>query len=287
MPETVAPVSDAWTIEPRSLGPAARVREVWQYRRMFVFFGQRAVRKLYQKTVLGVAWIFLRPLIPLLVRVLVFGALLRVGDSLRVPYFLFLVVGTAAWELFANSAMWATRSLELNGGILTRLYVPRVILPLATMAPGFIYLAINLAVIALALVYYRVADGVWYADGTWLIAAPVAIVLIVAFAFAIGLFTSVLGAEARDVRFGLGYVLEFWVYLTPVVYPLGIVPGHTQWAVMLNPMAVLITAFRGAILGGEGPTPWAWASAVGIIVVLLVSGLVFFQRAEAEAIDNL
>lgn len=287
MPETMTPAAETWTIEPRSQGGAARFREVWQYRRMFMFFGRRALRKLYQKTVLGVAWIFLRPLIPLFVRVFVFGALLGVGDTLRVPYFLFLAVGTAAWELFANSAMWATRSLELNGGILTRLYVPRVILPLSTMVPGFVFFAINVGVIVVALVYYRFADGVWYLDPTWLIVAPVAIVLIVALALAIGLFTAVLGAEARDVRFGLGYALEFWVYLTPVVYPLTIVPGSAQWAVMLNPMAVLITAFRGAILGGEGPSPLAWASALGIIGVLLTAGLLFFYRAEAEAVDSL
>jgi lipopolysaccharide transport system permease protein len=279
--------ADAWTIEPRALGFMARVREVWQYRRMFVFFGRRAVAKLYRKTVLGVAWIFLRPLIPLLVRVFLFGALLRVGSTGDVPYFLFLAVGTTAWDLFASSVMWATRSLELNGGILTRVYVPRLILPLSTMVPGLIYFSIHIGVIVCALVYYRVTGGVWHFDGTWLVVAPVAVVLIIVFAFAIGLFTSVLGAEARDVRFGLGYVLEFWIYLTPVVYPLAIVPGGAQWALMLNPMAVLVVAFRGAILGGEGPSPMAWVSAIGIIGVLLAAGLMFFQRAEAEAVDSL
>ena len=279
--------AESWVIEPRALGFGARVRELWQYKRMFVFFGQRALRKLYQKTVLGVAWIFLRPLIPLFVRVFLFGALLGVGSASPVPYFLFLAVGGAAWELFATSVMWATRSLELNGGILSRLYVPRLILPVSTMVPGFVYFAIHLAVIAVALVYYRISHGVWYLDTTWLVVAPAAVVLIVAFAMAIGLFTSVLGAGARDVRFGLGYVLEFWVYLTPVVYPLAIVPGAAQWALMHNPMAVLVVAFRGAILGGEGPSPWAWASAIAIIAVLLAAGLTYFQRAEAEAVDSL
>jgi lipopolysaccharide transport system permease protein len=155
------------------------------------------------------------------------------------------------------------------------------------MVPGFVYFAIHIGVIICALVYYWIQDGVWHLDTTWLVVAPVAVVLIVAFALAIGLFTSVLGAEARDVRFGLGYVLEFWIYLTPVVYPLAIVPGGAQTALMLNPMAVLVVAFRGAILGGEGPTPLMWASAVGIIGVLLAAGLAFFQRAEAEAVDSL
>lgn len=276
-----------WSIEPRSGSVGARVTEVWRYRRMFLFFGERAFRKLYQNTVLGKAWIVLRPLVPLLVRVFLFGALLAVGTTTKTPYFLFLAVGTGAWELFASCVMWATRSLQLNGGILTRLYVPRVIVPLATMVPGFVYFGIHVAVIVGALLYYRLRDGIWYLDFTWLMVAPVAVLLIILFAFGIGLFTSVLGAETRDVRFGLSFVLEFWVYLTPVVYPMSIVPGNVQWALMLNPMAVLVIAFRGAILGGEGPDPWAWACAIAIIAVILAAGLVFFQRAEAEAVDNL
>lgn len=278
---------ETWTIEPRARGFGSRMLEVWQYRHMFLFFGRRAFAKLYQKTVLGAVWIFLRPLMPLAVRVFVFGALLQVGTGSRVPYFLFLAVGTAAWELFASCVMWATRSLELNGGILSRLYVPRLILPIATMVPGLVNFGIHLGVIVCALVYYRMHDGLWYGDPTWLVVAPVAVVLILLLALSIGLWTAVLGAGARDVRFGLGYVLEFWVYLTPVVYPVAIVPDSAQWALLLNPMAVLVIAFRGAVLGGEGPSPTDWIAALAIIGALLVAGLTFFHKAEAEAVDSL
>jgi len=287
MPD-IAATPEPWTIEPRPSGVISRVTEVWRYRRMFRFFAERAVRKLYQRTVLGAAWIVLRPLIPLLVRLFVFGGLLGIGSgSSRVPYFLFLAVGGAAWDLFAGSVMWATRSLELNGGILSRLYVPRLILPIASIVPALIGFAINVAVVIGAFIYYRVQDGVWYLDTTWLIVAPVSLVLMLLVAWAIGMFTSVLGAQARDVRFGLGYVLEFWIFLTPVMYPLTIVPGGVQWAMMLNPMAVLVVAFRGAILGGEGPTPVEWLTALAIVAVVLSAGLVFFHKAEAEAVDNL
>jgi lipopolysaccharide transport system permease protein len=279
--------SNAWSIEPRLTGVGARAREMWAYRRMFLFFGRRAFEKLYKRTVLGKAWIFLRPLVPLAVRVFVFGGLLQVGGSSGVPYFLFVSVGTAVWELFASSLMWATRSLQLNGAILSRLYVPRLILPIASMVPGIAYFAIHVGVIVAALVYYRVQDGVWYLDPTWLFVAPVAVVLVLLFALSIGLWTAVLGAGARDVRFGLGYVLEFWIYLTPVVYPVSIVPDHVEWAFYLNPIAVYVVAFRGAILGGEGPPPLAWVSALAITAVGLAAGLSFFYRAEAEAVDSL
>jgi len=280
--------TDTWVIEPRSVGAVARTKEVWRYRNMFVFFGQRALQKLYKRTVLGRSWIVLRPIIPLLVRVFLFGGLLDVGETVtRTPYFLFVSAGSAAWELFASCVMWATRSLELNGGLLTRLYVPRVILPLATMVPGAVYFAVHAAVFAGALVYYKWADGVWYLDTSWLIVAPVAIFLIVVFAFAIGMWTSVLGAQARDVRFGLGYVLEFWVYLTPVVYPMSRVPESIAWAVSLNPMTVFVVAFRGALMGGEGPRPWEWVTAIAIVGTLLALGMAYFHKAESEAVDSL
>lgn len=279
--------SNAWSIEPRLSGAGARAREIWAYRRMFLFFGRRAFEKLYRNTVLGKVWVVLRPLVPLVVRVFVFGALLMVGGTTNVPYFLFVSVGTAAWELFGSSLMWATRSLQMNGSILSRLYVPRLILPIASMVPGVVYFAIHLAVIVGALIYYRVQHGVWYIDTTWLVVAPVALLLILLFSLSIGLWTSVLGAGARDVRFGLGYVLEFWIYLTPVVYPVSVVPNHAQWALYLNPIAVYIVAFRGAILGSEGPPVLAWVTAIATTAVMLSAGLTFFYRAEAEAVDNL
>lgn len=275
-----------WTIEPRATGFVPRLIELWRYRRMFRFFAHRAVLKLYRKTMLGAVWIVLRPLIPLTVRVVLFGALLEAGDS-KVPFFLFVAVGTAAWELFANCVMWATRSLDLNGGMLTKVYVPRLILPMVTMTPGLVQFGVNVGVIVCAIVYYRFHNGVWYLDPTWLIAAPVSIVLILLLALSIGLWTSVLAIGARDVRFGLGYVLEFWIYLTPVVYPITFVKNHFQSVMMLNPMATLVVAFRGAILGGEGPEPVEWFATIATIGVLLAAGWVFFQRAEAEAVDNL
>jgi lipopolysaccharide transport system permease protein len=278
---------EVWTVEPRSTGWVARWHEVWRYRRMFLFFGTRAVQRLYRNTLLGKSWILLRPLVPLLVRVFIFGALLNLDAASPVPYFLFMAVGSAAWELFASSVMWVTRSLDMNSGMLSRLYVPRIIIPMATMAPALLNFGINVGIIAVALVYYRATTGIWYLDRTWLVVAPVAAVLIVGMALSIGLWTSVLATAARDVRFILGYILEFWVYLTPVVYPMSLVPEHLRWVMTLNPMAVFVVAFRGAILGGEGPTPMAWVISLVLLITALAAGLAFFHRAEAEAVDNL
>ena len=133
--------ADAWTIEPRIDRRRAHARgKSGPTGACSCSSAAAPSRSSIAHTILGKAWIFLRPLVPLFVRVFVFGALLQVGGTAKVPYFLFVAVGTAAWELFASSLMWATRSLQLNGSILARLYVPRLILPIASMVPGLVVL---------------------------------------------------------------------------------------------------------------------------------------------------
>ncbi len=141
---------DEWVIEPRGRRWSAQVREVWQYRRLFRFFGKRAVERLYRGTFLGIAWLFIRPLFPLTVRTLVFGGLLGV-KSPGVPYFLFLLVGSSIWDLFSSCLMWAMRSLQMNKGFLGRMYFPRLIVPAATMSIAFVNFLIVMGVLAAAL----------------------------------------------------------------------------------------------------------------------------------------
>jgi lipopolysaccharide transport system permease protein len=280
------PGSEEWTIEPRTSGAGARVREVWAYRRLVRFFASRTVAKLYQKTILGRAWLFIRPLFPLLVKTLVFGGLLGVSFE-GVPYFLGLLVGTTVWDFFASALMWATRGLELNRGLIEKVYVPRVILPLANMAPGLLNLAIYVGVIAASLLYYLAVDGRLYLGSpSHLPLALLAAALAGVLAFAIGLFTSVLGAAARDVRFTLAYVLDFWALLSPVMYPLTAVPAEWRPLMLLNPMAAFVETFKFGVLGVGQLDLRALAIASAVTAATLAAGLWFFGRAEAEAVDR-
>lgn len=275
-----------WVIEPRVNTFGFRLREVWRYRALLRFFALRAITKLYKRTKLGKAWIFIRPLFPLIVKTLIFGGLLGI-QSEGVPYFLFLVVGTAIWDLFAGALMWATRSLELNRSLITRIYVPRLILPVAMMSPAFVIFALHVGVLVLTLGYYGVTRRVLYGAGfPEILWAGVSVVLVVTFALAIGLWTSVLGATARDVRFTLAYILDFWSFLTPVLYPLSAVPDKWRWLVYLNPLATLVEAFKWGVLGIGGVHYGALVLSCAIIATVLISGLWFFGRAEAGAVDR-
>lgn len=277
---------EVWTIEPRQTGFGPRLREVWRYRKLLRFFGGRSLHKLYRNTVLGTAWIFIRPLFPLLVNNLLFGGLLQV-DSSGVPYFLFLTVGSTIWELFSQSAMWATRSLQLNAGIISRIYVPRLIIPIAGIAPALVNFGIHFLVMVVALIYYRVTQHVWYVhfgpELLWLIPSTL---LTLTIAIGLGLWTSVPAAVARDVRFTLGYVLGFWVLATPVMYPLSAMSPKWQLAMAINPMTAPVEMFKTAILGSGEVRASHIAISTVITLVLATSGLWFFGKAESEAADR-
>jgi|CXWL01.1.fsa_nt_gi lipopolysaccharide transport system permease protein len=282
--EIIQTDANVWVIQPRGEGLGARLRDVWRYRRLMRFFATKTVQRLYQGTVLGWAWIFIRPLFPLLVNTLIFGGMLGVGSQ-GVPYFLFLVAGTSIWELFGSSVMWGTRSLQMNRGFMSRIYIPRLIMPVASMAPAYVNLLISLAVFLIATIYYRVTTGVIYLTPTHFGWALVAIGLTAYLAVAISLWTSVPALQARDVRLSLNYVMGFWVFLTPVLYPIR-VPAQYAWVISLNPMAAIVNAFKYGVLGIDVLNLGDLGIAALMTTGIFTSGLWYFSRAEADAADK-
>jgi lipopolysaccharide transport system permease protein len=282
----IEPAKEAWVIEPRRSGPMARARELWRYRRLLRYFAARSLDKLVRRTILGNWWLFIRPLFPLVVSTLIFGGMLKVSSD-GVPYFLFLLVGTAIWDLFATSLMWATRSLDMNRGLLTRIYIPRMLLPIATVTPALVTFAIYGGVGVVATAYYRIIDGRFYLtfgpDSLW---SVLAVALTMILAIGIGFWTAFPALVARDVRFTMQYVLGFWVLLTPVLYPLSQVPEKWRWLVLLNPMAAYVEMFKWGILGLGGIHPREIGIAVTITAIVAASGLWFFDRSEAGAADK-
>jgi lipopolysaccharide transport system permease protein len=283
----VAAAPGDWVIEPRGRKWSAQLREIWHYRRLFRFFGKRAVERLYRGTFLGRAWLFIRPLFPLTIRTLVFGGLLAV-DTPGVPYFVFLTVGSSIWDLFSSCLMWSMRSLQFNRGFLGRMYFPRIIVPMATMSIAFVNFLIMMGVLAGVLAYYYFADGRLYlASPLQMVWALGALILAVALGLGIGLWAAPLNAQYRDVRFTLMYVLEFWALLTPILYPLSAVPQKYQWIVFLNPLAGIVQAFKWGVLGVEDVNRVAFAVDAGIVLVVLLSGLWYFGRVEGDAVDRI
>ncbi len=277
-------LGSGWVIEPRREGLVARLREVWRYRRLLLFFAKKSFTKFSSRTILGGWWLVIRPLAPLLVSTLVFGSVLNVGSD-GVPYFLFVAVGSATWDLFAQATTWGTRSLEMNRNFLTRIYIPRLILPISNMSPAILNFAIHIAIILGAGVYYWYKTGTFYLTPLGIGWAAAAVVMSLTLALGIALWTSVPAMVARDVRFTLMYVMGFWQFLTPVLYPLPRT-GKYGWLLIFNPMAAVVSMFKHGVLGLEAVNFTDIGAALLVIGVVLSSGLWFFGRAEGTAADK-
>jgi lipopolysaccharide transport system permease protein len=278
-----------WVIEPRQDSMFARLRELWSYRYLWWFFAAATVTSLYRRSTLGWLWLLLRVVFPIGLNALIFGGMLDQAQKVdHVPYFLFFACGMSAWMVFERSLLYVTRSVEQHRRLVTRVYFPRLILPCAAVAPGLVYLAILLVVLLIAVVFFHNHDGVWYIrlqPGLFVSAAALAVSLL--FAIAVGLWTSVLQARYRDVRYGLRYVTPFWFLMTPIVYPLAQIPEGYQWLVAMNPMAPVVEAFRwGAFGEGAFPTIPAMTS-LATVLVTLMTGMWFFNREEAASVDKL
>jgi lipopolysaccharide transport system permease protein len=268
-------------------GIGARLREFWRYRRVLVFFWIKSVQSLYAKTRLGVPWLFIRTLLPLAVGAFVFGSVMKVSPG-TVPYFLFFATGQLAWGFFDGPLLRASRGLEANRELLRKLYIPRVILPMGQMSGGLVRTVIFAVVLALSAVYYRLADGVWYLHrGPELFRAALAAALILAFAFSMSLWTSIWQARARDTRLVLRYVLGFWMYFTPVIYPLSMVPPDLRWLAQLNPLTPPVELFKSGILPGT-TYDWPWiAYSAAVTLAVFAGGIWHFQRTESTTMDKM
>ena len=278
---------DEWVIEPRVPSFRSRVRELWRYRDVSRYAAVRALEKMYSRTVLGRLWLFIRPLFEVVVGTVIFGNIIGVKSE-NVPYFLFFLIGMTIWNLFSSSLMWITRSLEMNHSLLRNCSFPRILLPLGNAAPAWTNFAICVVVILVTALYYYVSDGQTYiVAGLGTLAAIGAVGLAAALALAVGLWTSVLGANARDVRFALGYMTQFWFYLTPVIYPVAVIPEHWRWLVHVNPMAPLVETFKWGMLG-VGHLHWgSLLASSAIIVVVLLTGCWFFNRSDPAVFDRI
>jgi lipopolysaccharide transport system permease protein len=277
-------MTERWEVSARYPGAFATLAEVWQYRRLLRFIGDRALRRMYRRTVLGWLWLFINPLLPIALRAVIFGGLLGAGSN-GIPYFLFLLAGTVVWDVFASSLLWATRSLEMNRDLAVQIYHPRAILPVGNMTPTLLNVGLKVGVLLLAVVFYTARDGRLYLRGDiGLVWALGALLLALLFALAISFFTSIWGETARDIRFALGQFLAIWYLLTPVLYPLSQVPEAHRWWMMWNPLAIIVETFKWGLFGiGELYADALSVTAAGVFL-FLTCGLIYFARSEARTI---
>jgi lipopolysaccharide transport system permease protein len=263
------------------------LRELREYRGLFGYFAQRAMQNRYKETILGPFWLLIRPLAAALMFTLVFGKIVRLPSDGQ-PYLLFFFSGFLVWSYFQNSLVYVTRSLRTNRRLITRMYFPNIIVPLSYLAPFVLELLINLILLSAIFFYYFNTHSLLYSPNiTGLLWAALCLFLTTLFAMGIGLWTTVLNAQARDVRFSMSYIMRFWFFATPVIYPVSLIPSEWRWAMVLNPMLPLVDGFRAGVTGGVGPEWSLMLSAICVVCLTLLCGLWFFSKAEALIADIL
>jgi lipopolysaccharide transport system permease protein len=232
----------------------------------------------YKQAALGISWAVLQPVLTMVVFGVIFGKLAGLPSDGQ-PYAVFVFVALLPWQLFAGGLQRSGASLVNNANLLTKVYFPRLVIPLSAIFAGLVDFAISLCVLVVLMIAYGIVPTI---NVLWL---PLFVLLALATALAVGLWASALNVLYRDVGYMLPFLVQVWMYASPVAYSANLVPSG-PWRVVyaVNPMVGVIQAFRWALLGGPAPGGWVLVS-VAVVVVLLVSGLVYFRRMERRFAD--
>ena len=255
-----------------------RLGELWHYRELLYFLTWRDIKIRYKQTALGVTWAVLQPLITMVIFSVIFGQLAKLPSD-GIPYPVFSYAALLPWGLFSGALQRAGTSLVTNSNLITKVYFPRLVIPISAVAAGLVDFVISFIVLLGLMLYYKITP-------TWMILTiPLFVMLAVLTALAVSLWLSALNVQYRDVQYMIPFLIQAWMYASPVAYSAGLIPTG-PWRIIygLNPLAGVIQGFRWALLGGTPPDE-LMAISIVIVIILLVSGLYYFRRMERTFAD--
>ncbi|NKC13359.1 MAG: ABC transporter permease [Gammaproteobacteria bacterium] len=255
----------------------ANLAELWRFRELALVMVERDIRVRYRQTVMGVSWAIAQPIVMMVVFSIVFGRLAKVPSE-GFPYPVFVYAGLLPWLLFANAVSHASNALVAQSQLVSKIYFPRLLLPLSAVGVWLMDFVIAAFVLMALMLYY----GTPFSLGLLLLAPLLAGVLLAA--LGVGVFFSALIVSYRDFRYVVPFVIQIWMFATPVIYPLAMIPTEWQWLMHLNPMAGFVDGFRAAFLG-KPLNLGALAVAAFVAALMFLVGAVYFQRAERRFAD--
>jgi len=254
------------------------LREVWEHRELLLFLAWRDIKVRYKQTVIGAAWAVFKPVMTMLVFSAIFGTLIGVPSS-GVPYPIFVFTGLLPWTFFASALGQSGSSLVTNANLISKVYFPRLVLPLASVLVSALDFAVAFVLLLGMMVFYRVVPG-----ATALL-VPLFLLLALLTALGAGLWLSALQVKYRDVGHTVPFLTQFWLFLTPVIYPTSLVPERWRLLYGLNPMVSVVEGFRWSLLGtGNAPGGLILVS-TAVVLTMFVGGLFFFRRIERQFAD--
>jgi lipopolysaccharide transport system permease protein len=252
--------------------------ELWDSRELVYFFVWRDIKIRYKQTAIGAAWAVLQPLLTMLIFSLFFGRLAHIPSE-GLPYPIFYYSALLPWMYFAAALQNATNTIVENQRVITKVYFPRLALPLASVLSGLVDFGVSFVMFVVLMIYYGIrptAAAIWF---------PAFILLAVLTALGVGLWLSALNALYRDVRYVLPFLVQFWLFASPVAYPASLVPQKWRWLYGLNPMAGVIEGVRWSLTGHTSAPGRLIFVSTAAVVVVLVSGVAYFQMVETTIAD--
>ena len=270
-------LQDYLVLEPNHGWLTFELSDLWRYRELLFFLTWRDIKVRYKQTVLGAAWAVLQPLLTMVVFSIIFGLLANLPSD-GIPYPLFTFTALLPWQLFAFALTNSSNSLVGSQNLISKVYFPRLVIPIASVLPGLVDFLIAFVVLLGMMFYYQIPLT------ARILVLPVFILLGVLTALAAGFWLSALNVEYRDIRYVVPFLTLFWQYATPVAYSSSLIPEKWRLLYGLNPMAGVVEGFRWALLGKGEVGSLIWASVI-IVLLLLISGLIYFKRMEDTFAD--
>lgn len=276
--ESSDPFANPWLlIDAREPLFKINLRELWTYRELLFFLTWRDIKIRYKQTALGALWAIIQPLFAMVLFTVVFGRLARVPSD-NVPYPLFAYAALVPWTFFSNAITNSGNSLVGSSTLISKVYFPRLFIPAAAVTSGLLDLAIASLLLIPLLIYFQITL-------TWrILLLPVFAGLVALLALGVGMILSALNVKYRDVRYALPFLVQLWLFASPVIYPTSLVPANWRWLLSLNPMTGLIEAFRASLFG-QRFDPATLLPGVAITIVILVLSFFAFRRVEDSFAD--
>ena len=254
------------------------LRAVWEYRELLYFLVWRDIKVRYKQTALGAAWAILQPVMTMVVFSVFFGRLAKMPSD-GIPYPVFAYAALLPWQLFAYALSESGNSLISNQGLITKVYFPRLVIPISAVLAGLVDFGIAFAVLLILMLFYGIMPT------AAILLLPLFIVFALATALAVGLWLSALNVKYRDVRYTIPFLTQIWMFATPVAYPSSLVPEPWRALLGLNPMAGVVEGFRWALLGKATPPGPILIVSVVAVIAMLVGGLLYFRKTESTFAD--
>jgi len=268
-------------IKPKKGLSSLDFKELWSYRELFYFFAWRDIKLRYKQTILGIVWAILQPFLTMVVFTVIFGRLADMPSD-NIPYPIFVYAGLLLWNIFSSSLNHISQSIIRNAAIIQKVYLPRVILPAASMIVSFVDFLFAGFIFIGIMIFYK-----FMPNFTGLLLLPLLFIIIILISLGLGWFLAAFNVKYRDIHYALPFFIQLLIFITPVIYPISIVPKAYQWVLALNPMTGVIESFKAGFLGTM-PINWSsLAISAGVSIVFFIFGLAYFLKAEKTFADVL